>query len=74
MILIQFPDETTEKKGLGFLVGRFSFRTWDTGETMVPDQALASLARAGIPYSVLGPATYERYGPPPIRNPVAPAV
>jgi hypothetical protein len=73
MIQIRFPDTATEQRGLGFLAGRFSFRTRATGETLVPSAALSALALEGIPFSVVGPATYEQYAPA-VRNPAAPAV
>jgi hypothetical protein len=73
MIRIRFPDADTEKRALGFLAGRFSFRSWSNGETLVPSSALASLALAGIPFSTVGPATYEQFAPA-IRGPVTPPV
>lgn len=60
MIRIRFPDPATECRGLGFLAGRFSFKSWASGTTVVPEHALAALASAGIPFSVEGPATYEQ--------------
>src|SRR2546425_1209706 len=60
MIIIRSPDEATEQKGLGFLIGRYSGHSWATGEVLVPDEALAALAREGIRFTVEGPATYER--------------
>ena len=73
MIRIRFPDSTTERRALGFLAGRFSFRSWANGETLVPDAALSALAIEGIAFNVEGPATYER-NVPSLRNPPAPAV
>jgi hypothetical protein len=73
MIRIRFPDTATEQRALGFLAGRFSFKSWANGETVVPPVALASLALAGLPFSVVGPATYEQYAPT-VRDPSAPAV
>jgi hypothetical protein len=73
MIRIRFPDPATERRALGFLAGRFSFKTWDNGETIVPPGALASLALEGLAFSVIGKATYEQYAPT-IRDPAAPAV
>ena len=70
MILIRFPDSATERRALGFLVGRFSFKSWSSGETMVAESALASLAAAGIRFSVEGPATYEQLAET-VRNPSA---
>lgn len=57
MILIRFPDAETERRALGFLAGRFSFKSWDSGETLVPESALAHLAREGIQFQVQGPAS-----------------
>jgi hypothetical protein len=73
MIRIRFPDTATEQRGLGFLAGRFSFKSFANGETLVPPPALASLALEAIPFSVVGPATYEQYAPT-VRDPAAPAV
>ena len=70
MVRIRFSDAEMEKKAIGFLVGRFNFKTWLKGETRVPENALAALAIEGIPYTVEGPATYEQSAPP-IRNPSA---
>jgi hypothetical protein len=72
MIRIRFPDPGIERKALGFLAGRFSFKSWANGETLVPSAALAALALEGIPFSVAGPATYEQYAPT-VRDPSAPA-
>ena len=59
MVIIRFPDEASECRGLGYLAGRFSFKTWATGETVVPEAALAHLAVEGIRFSVEGQARYE---------------
>ena len=60
MVTIRFPDQETEKRGLGFLLGRFSGRVLRTGEHIVPPEALAALAEENIPFSVIGKATYEQ--------------
>jgi hypothetical protein len=73
MIIIRFPDAAAERRGLGFLAGRFSFKSWATGETMVPEQALGCLAAEGIPFYVEGPAKYEQLAAT-VRNPPAAAV
>lgn len=73
MILIRFADPTTERRALGYLAGRFSFKSWASGETIVNEAALPYLARAGIPFSVEGPATYDRLLPS-LRDPAAQAV
>jgi hypothetical protein len=63
MIIIRFPDDKAKRRALGFLPGRFSFKSWATGEMMVPENALPFLAVEGIPFSVEGPATHERLAP-----------
>lgn len=59
MIRIRFPDEASERRALGHLAGRFSFKSWASGETLVPETALVSLALEGLRFNVEGPATYE---------------
>ena len=59
MVIIHSTDPAMERRALGYLAGRFSFKTWDTGETAVPPQALASLAMEGISFTVEDRATYE---------------
>jgi hypothetical protein len=63
MILIHFADAAAERRALGALAGRFSFTTWKSGETAVPEAALAFLALEGIPFQVQGPATYGKVVP-----------
>ena len=70
MVIIRFPDAVAERRALGFLAGRFSFKSWATGATMVPEQALGSLAAEGISFFVEGPAKYEQLAAT-IRNPAA---
>ena len=73
MIIIRFPDACAERRALGFLAGRFSFKSWANGETMVPELALASLAAEGISFFVQGPAKYEQLAAA-VRNPPASAI
>lgn len=73
MISIRFPDPTVERRALGYLAGRFSFRSYASGETVVPEGALAALAVQGISFSVQGPASYEQ-SVPPVRNAPSAAV
>jgi hypothetical protein len=72
MIIIRFPDAETERKALGKLAGRFAFKTWANGETMVPKMALSYLATENVAFTVVGPADYERLVP--LRDPAAAAV
>ena len=60
MITIRFADRETEKRALGFLIGRFSGRVLKSGEHIVPEAALEALADQNIPFTVEGKATYEQ--------------
>lgn len=60
MVTIIFPDCETEKRALGFLLGRFSGRVLKSGEHIVPEAALEALADNDIPFTVKGKATYEQ--------------
>jgi hypothetical protein len=70
MIIIRFPDPNMKRRALGYLTGRFSFKSWATGEMMVPEASLPFLAAEGIQYFVEGPANYERIVPA-LRDPSA---
>jgi hypothetical protein len=48
MIRIRFSDTATERRALGLLAGRFSFKSWVNGKTLVLTTALAALALQGI--------------------------
>lgn len=54
MVTITFSDRDTEKRALGFLLGRFSGRILRTGEHLVSESALEALADANIPFTVKG--------------------
>ena len=60
MVTITFPDRETEKRAVGFLLGRFSGRVLRSGEHLVPEAALEALADSSIPFTVKGKATYEQ--------------
>ena len=60
MVTITFPDRETEKRALGFLLGRFSGRILKTGEHLVPEAALEALADQNISFTVKGKSTYEQ--------------
>ena len=62
-VIIRFPDPDSEKRALGKLARRFSGKSWANGETMVPSEALPFLADEGLPFTVIGPATYEHLTP-----------
>ena len=63
MVIIRFPDSNMKRRALGFLTGRFSFKSWATGEMMLSQEALPALALEGISFTVEGPASYEHYLP-----------
>ncbi len=48
---------------MGWLPGRYSFKSWKNGDMMLPEEALGDLAAEGIQFSVKGPATYEHFKP-----------
>jgi len=58
MVVITFPDKDTQKKALGFLVGRFSGKVLKNGEHLVPEAALAALAEQSITFTVHGKASH----------------
>ena len=60
MVTITFPDRETEKRALGFLLGRFSGRVLKSGEHLVPEAALEALADQSISFTVQGKSTYEQ--------------
>lgn len=63
MILIRFPSTESKRRALGSLAGRFAFKSWASGEMLVPEDALPFLAVQGVAFAVEGPATYEQNGP-----------
>jgi hypothetical protein len=71
MVIIRFPDEATEDRALGELLGRFPGKTFAGGETSVPEPAAAQLASIGISFTVVGRANHEQLAP--LRVPAAAA-
>ena len=57
MILIRFPNLESKRSALAQLAGRFSFKSWASGDMLVPEEALPFLAVQGISFTVEGPAT-----------------
>jgi hypothetical protein len=70
MIRIRFTDLDAKKRALGRLAGRFPFKSWATGEMLVPEGALGFLATENISFQVEGPATYEQITPT-LRDPAS---
>ena len=56
MILIRFPNAESKRAALSQLAGRFSFKSWASGEMLVPEDALPLLAVQGVVFTVEGPA------------------
>lgn len=71
MILIRFPNPESKRDALGRFAGRFRFKSWVSGEVLVPEDALPFLAVEGIVFTVQGPATYERNGSAFLGSPAA---
>ena len=63
MVILRFDTGDEERRALGWLAGRFSFKTWDNGDLMVHEAVLPYLAREGISFRVQGQATYEHFRP-----------
>ena len=60
MVVITFPDKETQKKAMGFLLGRFSGTVLKNGEHIVPEAALAALAERNFEFVVKGKASMEK--------------
>jgi hypothetical protein len=58
--MVRFPTLEMCRRALAYLLGRFSGRSWATGEVLVPEPALAHLATEGIAFSVESVGTYGR--------------
>jgi len=60
MVIVRFPNAEMRRRALAYLLGRFSGKSWSSGEAMVPEHALSYMAAEGIVFTAEGPATYER--------------
>ena len=72
MVLIRFADAKSKRRALESLVGEFPFKSWTSGEMLVPEEALPHLAREDIPFTFEGSAASERLAT--LRDPAASAV
>jgi hypothetical protein len=63
MVKVSFSNSDSERKAIGYLAGRYPFKTFVEGYTLVPEAALSSLAVEGISFTVEGRATYEHVVP-----------
>jgi hypothetical protein len=73
MVIVRFESHEMELQALDSLAGKFPFKTWSTGELMVPAEALPYLAIEGIRFKVEGPASYE-HNVPTIRDSAAASI
>ena len=58
MVIIRFDDDIAKRRAMGWLAGRFSFKSWSNGDLMLHEQVLPYLAHEGIPFKVEGLATF----------------
>jgi hypothetical protein len=72
MVLIRFTNAESKRRALEALVGEFPFKSWSSGEMLVPEDALPCLAREDIPFSFEGSAAYEKMAT--LRDPAAAAL
>jgi hypothetical protein len=70
MVLIRFPNEDAKDRALEILLGEHPFKSWRSGELLLPEEALPLLAHENIPFTFEGLEGYERK--PALRDP-APA-
>jgi hypothetical protein len=56
MVIIPFSEKEDKCRALGFITRRFSGKSWETGELMIPEEALNVLREAGIDFTIRGPA------------------
>jgi hypothetical protein len=69
MILIRFPNENAKDRALELLLGEYPLKSWQTGELLLPEEALPLLARENVPFTFEGVEGYERISS--VRDPLA---
>ena len=73
MVAVRFNDIEAKRKALAYLAGRFSLKSWTTGEMLVPEAALPEMSVEGIQFLVEGPALYDQRVPA-VRDPSAASI
>ncbi len=68
MVLIRFPNDEAKDRALELLVGEHPFKSWKSGELLLPEEALPLLARENVPFSFEGIDAYGRISA--LRDPV----
>jgi hypothetical protein len=63
MTMIRFTDRESKRRALETLAGEYSFKSWASGEMLLPEAALTLLAREDIPFTFEGSAAYEKLAP-----------
>jgi hypothetical protein len=61
--MIRFTDRESKRRALEMLGGEFPFKSWASGEMLLPEEALPLLAREDIPFTFEGSAAYEKLAP-----------
>ena len=69
MILIRFPNEGGKDRALELLLGEYPFKSWHSGELLLPEEALPLLARENVPFTFEGIEGYDRI--PALRDPAS---
>jgi hypothetical protein len=69
MILIRFPNEAAKDRALELLLGEYPFKSWRSGELLLPEEALPLLAHENVPFTFEGIEGYERISA--LRDPAA---
>ncbi len=69
MILIRFPSEAAKDRALELLLGQYSLKSWQSGELLLPEEALPLLARENVPFRFEGIEGYEKI--PALRDPAS---
>ena len=72
MVLIRFADADSKRRALEAVVGEYPFKSWASGEMLLPEEALAKLAREDIPFSFEGSSAYEKLAS--LRDPASTSV
>ena len=60
VVLIRFPDAESKRRALEAVIGDFSFKSWSSGEMLIPEEALQRLTHEDIPFTFEGSAAYEK--------------
>ncbi len=72
MVSITFPNSTTERRAIAFMIGRFASRKTRPGVHLVPEEALPALTAQKIPFEIKVKSTAPRPGESPKDVTIAP--